>query len=96
MLKFLLKIYPAFLPILIYLFWIYVIERLILQRLLRKEKTIKGEKVAKEKIVGEKVSEGLQEAEKLGKFSLQNRHFIAVLYASFILAIATLLFSAFV
>jgi hypothetical protein len=90
MLKFFLKIYPAFLPILIYLFWIYVVENLILQRLLRKEKVIKGEK-----IVGEKASESLQAEEKIGKFSLQNRHFVVILYLSLVLAILTLVMSAF-
>ncbi len=90
MLKFLLKIYPAFLPIVVYIFWVYVVEGLILSRLLRKEKIIEGEK-----IVGEKSSEGLKTAQKISKFSLQNRHFVVTLYISLVLAIITLIAAAF-
>lgn len=90
MLKFLLKIYPAFLPIFVYIFWIYVVEGLILKALLKKEKIIEGEK-----IVGQKATEEKNHPPKIAKFSLQNRCFVIILYMSFILAILTLLVSAF-
>ena len=90
MLKLFLKIYPAFLPILVYIFWVYVIKGLILKRLLKKEKTIEGEK-----IVGQKATKENYADSKIGNFSLQNRYFVAVLYMSLISAILTLVFLAF-
>lgn len=86
MLKFLVKIWPAFLPILVYIFWTYVIEDFILDRLLRRKKIIEGEK-----LVGEKS----EAATKAGKFSLHNPCFVTVLYVSFGIAIFTLVMSAF-
>ena len=42
MLKLLLKIWPAFIPIIVYIFWVYVVEGVVL----KKEKIIEGEKSA--------------------------------------------------
>ncbi|OFW80638.1 MAG: hypothetical protein A2887_00565 [Alphaproteobacteria bacterium RIFCSPLOWO2_01_FULL_40_26] len=86
MLKFLLKIWPGLLPITVYVFWVFVIEGFLFSRILKRKTEFEGEK-----IVGEKSTE----VKVPGKFSLQNRHFVAVLYASLILAILTLIFSAF-
>ena len=73
-------------PILVYIFWTYVVEGLILERLLRRKKIIEGEK-----LVGEKS----EAAKKTGMFSLQNPCFVTVLYVSFGMAIFTLVMSAF-
>ncbi len=86
MLKFIVKIWPAFLPILVYIFWTYVVEGLILERLLRRKKIIDGEK-----LVGEKS----EATKKVGMFSLKNQCFVTVLYVSFAMAIFTLVMSAF-
>ena len=95
MLKFLLKIWPAFLPILVYIFWIYVIDNVLIKRILRSKKTIDGEF----KIVGEKATESSEKkehsAENYGCFSLKNNCFVIILYLSLSLAILTLIVSAF-
>lgn len=84
LLKFLLKIWPAFLPILVYIFWVYFIERVVIARIMKK-------KDIEEKVVGE----GSTEVKKPGMFSLKNHRFVAVLYASLIMAIISLVFTAF-
>lgn len=92
LIRLILKIWPALLPILLYLLWVMVIERLILQRILKKkksEKIIEGEY----KVVGEKSSSADNER-AAGQFSLQNPMFVKVLYLSLIALILTLIFSA--
>jgi hypothetical protein len=94
LIKFLLKIWPALLPIAVYIFWVYVIEDLILRRIFKDKKTIKGEF----KIVGEKSTEEdskKNSPQKIGKFSLQNHCFVTILYMSLILAILLLIAMAF-
>lgn len=83
--RFILKLWPALTPILFYLIWIFVIERIILKKLLKKSDIIEGEKV-----VGEKSTK----AKKLSPFSLENRHFMIILYSSIIIAILTMIFTA--
>lgn len=78
MLRFLLKIWPAFLPIVLYLLWIFVIKKYFYKKTV-KEKIIEGELVDQPKEI----------------FSLENKFFIIVIYASLILAIITLVLSAF-
>jgi hypothetical protein len=79
-LKLLLKIWPALMPIMVYLFWVFVVEK-ISAKIFKKKDVIEGEKV-----VGEKsTSSG-----KVGIFSLQNRCFVTILYMSLILAILSL------
>ena len=90
LLKFLLKIWPSFLPILVYIFWVYVIDGYLVPKLLKKKTDIEGEKV-EEKLVGEKSTE----VKTPGKFSLQNRCFVIILYMTLILAILTLIATAF-
>ncbi len=85
MLKFFLKIWPALTPIIVYLFWIYVVDRIFL-KLATKKNDIEGEKVVGEKSTTPK---------KLSPFSLENRCFVIVLYMSLILAILTLIVMAF-
>ena len=82
MFKLLLKLWPALLPILIYFFWVFVIEKLILQKIFCKKTNIEGEKL---------VGEGSTEIKKIKVFSLQNQSFVAVLYSSLILAIILLI-----
>ena len=83
--RFILKLWPALTPILFYLIWVFVIERLILKKLLKKSDIIEGEK-----IIGEKSTN----VRKLSPFSLENRKFMVVLYLSIIFAIITLIISA--
>lgn len=83
MLKFLLKIWPAFLPITIYILWVLVIENILIKKILRRKDYIEGEKIVGEKSTNKK------------HFSLQNRNFVATLYVSFIVAIITLVLFAF-
>lgn len=81
--RFLLKIWPALLPIIFYLFWVFFIEKFIIKKILKKSDIIEGEK-----IVGEKTT-----AKKTDKiFSLQNKKFLITLYLSIIIAILTLIF----
>jgi hypothetical protein len=81
MLRIILKLWPALLPFVIYLLWILVIERFLIKKILRKKTDIDGEKV-----VGESSTD-----QKKKPFSLQNRFFVGVLYASIILAILMLI-----
>ena len=95
MLKFLLKIWPAFLPILVYIFWVYVIDDILIKKILRPKKNIDGEF----KVVGEKSTKQedstLGSESKVNKFSLKNHCFVVILYLSLSLAILTLIVSAF-
>jgi hypothetical protein len=86
LIKFLLKIWPALIPIMVYIFWIYVIDRFLIPKILKKKTDIEGEK-----IVGGKTTA----VEKLGVFSLKNRCFVVILYMSLVLAILTLITFAF-
>lgn len=85
LLKFLMKIWPSLLPIAVYIFWVYVVDRIIIAKLMKKKDVIEGEKV-----VGEKSTE----IKKPGVFSLQNRCFVIILYISLSLAILTLIVTA--
>lgn len=89
LLKLFLKIWPAFLPILVYIFWTYIVDGLIVQYFLRKRKIIEDQKIVGEGATYEKKSE-----EKVGRFSLKNRCFVIILYMSLILAILTLIVTA--
>ena len=72
-------------PIAVYIFWVYVIDRIVIAKLTKKKNIIEGEKV-----VGEKSTE----VKKPGIFSLQNRCFVIILYISLSLAILTLIVTA--
>lgn len=82
MLRLLLKLWPALLPIVIYFLWVFVIEKFFLQKILRKKNDIEGEKL---------VGEGSTEIKKPPVFSLQNQQFVLVLYVSLIVAIGLLI-----
>lgn len=82
--KIFLKIWPALLPIFVYLIWIYLIKKI-----LAKYHTKTATKV--EKFVGEKSTE----IYKIGAFSLHNKNFVKVLYLSLILAILLVISFAF-
>ena len=90
MLKLLLKIWPALIPITVYVFWVLVIENFLLKKLLKKSDVIEGEKV-EEKLVGEKSTE----IKKPGMFSLHNRCFVIILYMTLALGILILISFAF-
>ena len=83
MLRLLLKVWPALIPITIYILWVLVIKKFLIKKILRRSDYINGEKVVGEKTTEKKI------------FSLQNHNFVITLYATFILAILTLIFSAF-
>lgn len=86
LIKFLLKIWPAFIPLMIYVFWVLVIDRIVIAKLIKKKTDIEGEKV-----VGEKTTKIIQP----GMFSLQNRCFVIILYMSLALTILSLISFAF-
>jgi len=74
MLKILLKIWPALLPIIAYFIYLLIVRKM------RKKDYIDGDfKV---------------ENEKPAKFSLKNRFFLITLYATFLLIIFSLIFTA--
>ncbi len=80
--KLFLKIWPALIPITLYIFWVFVIERFLIQKILKKNSVIEGEKV-----VGERSTEV-----KLTRiFSLQNQCFLLILYLTLVLGILTLI-----
>ncbi|MBU6140053.1 MAG: hypothetical protein KGP29_00650 [Proteobacteria bacterium] len=81
MLRIILKLWPAFLPIFVYLFWVFLVEKLLLQKIFLKKSEIKGEKL---------VGESSTEKRNPKIFSLKNHRFVLVVYASLILAILTL------
>jgi hypothetical protein len=83
MIRFLIKIWPAFLPIIIYLLWIYVIQKL-LKKYFKKKEVIEGEY----KVVNK------EETLKVSQFSLHNQHFVIMLYFSLIIAILALILTA--
>ncbi|MBM5782692.1 MAG: hypothetical protein FJ368_04640 [Pelagibacterales bacterium] len=85
-LRFILKIWPALLPILFYLFWIFVIEKIFIKKILKKEKIIEGEKIVGEKTTSTKLKD---------VFSLKNKKFLITLYSSLFLAIISLVFGVF-
>lgn len=103
LLKFLLKIWPSLIPIFVYIFWVYVIEGIFIKKILKRTKK-KHESLKDEfKFVGEKsTSQDLEEnndekildSNEVGKFSLNNRCFMIMVYMSLILAILTLIANA--
>lgn len=86
LIKFFLKIWPALIPITVYVFWVFVIDRFLIGKILKKKTQFEAEK-----IVGEKSTE----IKTPGIFSLQNRCFVIILYMSLVLAILTLIATAF-
>jgi uncharacterized membrane protein len=92
LIKILLKIWPALVPIALYIVWSLIIKKIIF-KLKQKNKIIEGEK-----IIGEKssVSDNLQydfESKKL--FNFRNTNFIITLYFSLIIMILCLIILAF-
>ena len=81
-LRILLKIWPALAVIFIYLFWVFIIERIILKKL-RKAKIIDGE-----------FEEINNNPNTPGPFSLKNRRFLFTIYLSLIALIISFLLLA--
>jgi len=90
LLKFLLGLWPAFIPIIIYLFWRFFVEKLLSSKIFKRRNTIETKRVGEE-LVGKK-STKYQPKEEI--FSLNNDCFLLALYSSFIIAIITLIFAA--
>lgn len=78
MLRFILKLWPALLPLALYLIWVYLIDRVLIQKILRKKNEIDGEKV---------VGEGSTAKFKENPFSLKNQKFLFCIYSAMIIAI---------
>ncbi len=88
--KLLLKIWPALLPIIIYCLWI--IAMAIVKKMIAKSLAKKSGKIIDatyQEIKNEQKIDPI-----IGNFSLQNRQFIIVLYLSFFIAIICFLFFA--
>jgi hypothetical protein len=88
--KLLLKIWPALLPIIIYCLWI--IAMAIAKKMIAKSLAKKSGKIIDatyQEIKNEQKIDPI-----IGNFSLQNRQFIIVLYLSFFIAIICFLFFA--
>ncbi len=82
--KIILKIWPALIPILGYIIWNFLIKKLI-------AKYSANKVVDVEKVVGKKSTETY----KTKAFSLQNKNFVIILYLSLILAILSVISFAF-
>ncbi len=90
MLKFLLKIWPALIPIAIYLLWVFVFEKLV------RRISNKGNKIINaEYSVVDKDGDKSKMVQKNQKFSIKNPRFVFILYISLILAIISLISLAF-
>jgi len=92
LIKILLKIWPALVPIVLYIVWSLIIKKIIF-KLKQKNKIIEGEK-----IIGEKssVRDNLQydfDSKKL--FNFRNTNFVITLYFSLIVMILCLIILAF-
>jgi len=81
--KLILKIWPSLIPIIAYIFWTYIVERIIIKAIFKKGKILNTKKEKKEYVI-----------ETPGVFSLRNQRFVVVLYFSLILAIVTLIYFA--
>ncbi len=105
-LKLILKLWPALLPILTYLFWVVVVQNIMVRYLLNK---IYGQKGKKKKskiidgeyeIIGDKSTKKSQEFDDFQEkslkyhFSLKNKIFVGVVYLSLITAIFSLIYTA--
>lgn len=94
LLKLLLKIWPALLPIAIYCLWILV--RLIVRKIAQKKagKIIDGvfSEVKKDEKLAQ--NQSYETKDRVGDFSLHNRKFILVLYSTLFIAIICFLFFA--
>lgn len=81
LIKFLLKIWPALLPITLYLLWIFFFEKLY-RKYFAKKDFIEGEFKVIEKNA------------KVKRFSLDNKSFVITIYATLLLVIFSLIFTA--
>ena len=79
MLKFILKVWPSFLPIIIYIIWV------LLMRKRRKKDYIDAEY----KVVNGDPEKG---GESIGAFSLRNSNFVMIIFATLLLIICSLIF----
>jgi len=78
MLKLILKLWPALIPIVLYLLWVYLIKKIIIKRIIKKDKIIDVEK---------KVGQSSTQDEVDENFTLKNKNFLIVIYISLILII---------
>lgn len=84
-LKLIAKLWPSLTPILLYILWTYIVEKIFLKKLLKKSNVIEGQK-----IVGQKSTT----INSFPTFSLKNKRFLLSLYCSVILAIISLILFA--
>ena len=97
--KFLLKIWPALLPILVY--FLSIILQKVIRNIFKKKAGKKIGKIINATYHEVKSKNEIQNEEdlnkanyKIGNFSLQNQYFIMVLYLSFFISIMCFLFFA--
>lgn len=87
LIKILLKIWPALVPIAIYLIWQFVIKKII-NKLKQKNNTIEGEKIINDSTLQDKKNN-----KKI--FDLSDKNLIITLYLSLIIMILCLIILAF-
>ena len=87
LIKILLKIWPALVPIAIYLIWQFVIKKII-NKLKQKNNTIEGEKIINDSTLQDKKNN-----KKI--FDLSDKNLIITLYLSVIIMILCLIILAF-
>jgi hypothetical protein len=89
-LKILIELLPALLPILVYCLWLFV--RSIARKMIIRSLDKKANKIID--ATYEEVKKESETDKIIGDFSLQNRQFITVIYLSFFIAIICFLFFA--
>lgn len=89
-LKILLKLWPALIPILLYLLWIWLSKKL------NKKSYIEAEfqEIKKDDKKSQETTQNSANYQKIGDFSLKNTIFIAVIYSSLVITILSFLFFA--
>ncbi len=96
--KFLIKIWPALLPILVYVLWVLVIERIIARTFFKKKPEATNSIDGEYKVVGEGESSSSQDFNHKNhiksRFSITNRDFLIVLYTTLVFAILILIYTA--
>jgi len=85
LLKLLLKIWPSLTPIIAYIFWVYIVEGILIKKLFSKNKVIDAKREGQKEYV-------IKEPKA---FSLNNKRFVFILYITLILSIFTFINFAF-
>ncbi len=99
--KLLLKILPAFIPLFTYIFWVVIVDGIIVKYITKKisNKFNKNNKIidAEYEIIGQKSTNKNKSNSKgslKNRFAFKNNKFVAPIYLSLILAIFSLIYYA--